>query len=550
VLYRTGKIPRHEFVFIEFVIFGILTHLGVLLCQVFLIFPYWNGWTVAKNIAPFFLILYPLLTGIVAMSLANLIERQTSRDRLIETRRLLQAAIDSPQTVGVFAVDTNLRYLAFNEYYRQRQERLFGRKIFIGQLYEPPFPDELKEKVVIYIREALQGRPSTHTLKVTFDEERYVRTLYSPIPDENGGIGGATVFVEDVTEMVMVSEENRRLSYHDYLTGLFNRRYYGELLQKIETENRLPVAFLIADINGLKLVNDAFGHHAGDELLLKVSRKLTAGFGPTAAVMRIGGDEFVMILEGELAATAAETVEKVKTEMEREVLFGINVSVSFGLAFRRTGELMEDVMKRAESEMYARKLFEVSSQRAESIRSILNTLYVKNPREEFHSRRVSDFCLKIGQFLGLPKDQLNQLKLIGNLHDIGKIAIDEAILNKPGKLTPEEWSEIRRHPETGYRLLITSSEFAEMAEDILAHHEHWDGSGYPKGLRGEAIPWRARLIAIADAFDAMTAPRPYRQSLSTEAALQEILRCAGTQFDPELAPRFVEGMLQSQSVNP
>jgi diguanylate cyclase (GGDEF)-like protein len=480
----------------------------------------------------------------VALALANLIERQSAHQLLVKTKRLLQAAIDSPQNMGIFAVDQDLCFLAFNEFYRKSQEQLFHRSVTIGQPFELPDVGENREKILFYLREALQGHSSTQVLTLNLEKERYYRAIFSSIPDENGTIAGATVFVEDVTDYVLVSEENRRLSYHDYLTGLYNRRYYGELMQKIETENRLPVAFLIADINGLKLVNDAFGHHAGDELLLRVSRRISVGFGPQATVMRIGGDEFVILIEGEEAANAAEAVDRVKTVMEKEMMFGINLSVSFGLAFRRTGELMEDVMKRAESEMYGRKLFEVSSQRAESIRSILNTLYVKNPREEIHSRRVSELCFKMGHFLGLSKDQLNQLKMIGNLHDIGKIAIDEAILNKPGQLTPEEWSEIRRHPETGYRLLITSGEYAEMAEDILAHHERWDGRGYPKGLRGEEIPWRARLIAIADSYDAMTAPRPYRHSLSAEQALEEILHCAGTQFDPVLASRFVECIRQ------
>jgi HD-GYP domain-containing protein (c-di-GMP phosphodiesterase class II) len=138
------------------------------------------------------------------------------------------------------------------------------------------------------------------------------------------------------------------------------------------------------------------------------------------------------------------------------------------------------------------------------------------------------------------KDEINLLKVISNLHDIGKIAIDEQILNKPGKLNEEEWAEIKRHPEIGYRILSSSSEYAEISEDILSHHERWDGDGYPQGLKGKDIPYRARIIAIADAYDAMTSDRPYRKALSKEEALAEIIRCSGTQFDPSIARKFVD----------
>ena len=186
------------------------------------------------------------------------------------------------------------------------------------------------------------------------------------------------------------------------------------------------------------------------------------------------------------------------------------------------------------------------SNRSLVIKSILNTLLVKNPREEKHSKRVSVLCEEIGIAYNLSNDEVKKIKAAGELHDIGKIAIDDSILNKIGKLTEEEWKEIKKHPETGCRILSTTNEYINVAEAICAHHERWDGSGYPKGLKGEEIPFEARIIAIADAYDAMTSDRAYREGLSKEEAIKELKRNAGTQFDPAIVQVFLEKVLRSE----
>jgi HD-GYP domain-containing protein (c-di-GMP phosphodiesterase class II) len=183
--------------------------------------------------------------------------------------------------------------------------------------------------------------------------------------------------------------------------------------------------------------------------------------------------------------------------------------------------------------------YETTSHRSETIKTILQTLHEKNPREEAHSKRVSMICRAMGEALGMGDDELQLLTTISNLHDIGKIAIDERILNKQGKLDEHEWDMIKKHPEIGYRILSASSEYAEVAIDILSHHEYFDGNGYPRGLSGEAIPLRARIIAIVDAFDAMISKRTYRESLTVDQAIQELINGKGTQFDPNLVDLFL-----------
>lgn len=189
------------------------------------------------------------------------------------------------------------------------------------------------------------------------------------------------------------------------------------------------------------------------------------------------------------------------------------------------------------------RLAESSYQRAENIKTIDKKFYEINRREEEHCRRVSKLCQEMGNVIGLLDEEIVTLKCVALFHDIGKVGIDREILNKPGKLTEEEWQKIKQHPEIGYRILCTFNGMVDIAENILAHHERWDGKGYPKGLKGTAIPLYARISAIADTYDAMTNERSYRKALPKEIAVKELQDNAGTQFDPNLVKLFIEKVI-------
>ena len=190
--------------------------------------------------------------------------------------------------------------------------------------------------------------------------------------------------------------------------------------------------------------------------------------------------------------------------------------------------------------MYHNKLFEGPSLKGRVIDNIVAALNHKSSREEVHSRHVSNLCEKMGKALGMEEYKIKELKIFGLLHDIGKIAISDKILNKPDKLNENEWIEMKNHAEIGYRILSTNNDMIEIAEYVLAHHERWDGKGYPKGLKGREIPFPARICAVADAYDAMISVRSYKSSLSEEVALAELKNNAGAQFDPELVQLFLE----------
>jgi len=300
------------------------------------------------------------------------------------------------------------------------------------------------------------------------------------------------------------------LSYHDQLTGLYNRRFYEEQLTRLDVKRNFPLTLVMADVNGLKLINDSFGHVVGDELLKKVAEVITQGCRADEIIARLGGDEFVILLPNTDANETSHIVKRVKALALKEKIGSIDISVSFGWETKMNEEeKIEEIFKKAEDHMYKKKLFESPSMRGKTLKAIINALYEKNKQEETHSHRVSALCESFGRVLGLPEGEIEELRTVGLLHDIGKIAIDESILKKQERLTYDEWEEIKRHPEIGYRLLSTVNDMSEMAQYVLLHHEKWDGSGYPKSLKGEEIPLQSRIIAVADAYDAMTSERTY-----------------------------------------
>lgn len=353
------------------------------------------------------------------------------------------------------------------------------------------------------------------------------------------------VLCRDVSDRKQMEQKLEYLSYHDQLTGLNNRRFFEEELKRLDEEENFPLTIVMADVNGLKLINDSFGHAMGDELLRKVAKSLKKGCRADDIVARLGGDEFIILLPKTDNYEAEQIVRYIKELVVKEKVGTINISISFGWETKnRNEDKIDEILKIAEDNMYKKKLFESPSMRGKAIKAIINTLYEKNKREEQHSHRVSALCENMGKALGLTEREINELKTVGLLHDIGKIAIEENILNKPGNLTNDEWQEIKRHPEIGYRILSTVNDMSEMAEHVLAHHEMWNGKGYPKGLEGKEIPIQSRIIAIADTYDAMTSERSYRSALPEKVAVEELQKNAGVQFDPDLVKVFIGKVLE------
>ena len=376
-------------------------------------------------------------------------------------------------------------------------------------------------------------------------EERFIHSKAILLFDKDGKAVKVVGTMLDITEYKKAEEEILYMGYHDQLTGLYNRRYYEEELKRLDTARNLPMTIAMCDLNGLKLVNDSFGHATGDELLKKTAEIIKRGFRSDDIIARLGGDEFVIILPETDTIETAKIIKRINSMILKEKVGALAISITFG---HKTKNSMEEdigeVFKNTEDDMNKHKLSQSSSIKSKTIDLIMNTLFEKNNREMLHSKRVSEICEDIASRMNFNKDNVSKIRIAGLMHDIGKIGIDENILNKPEELSSDERKEIERHSEIGHRILSSVDEFSEIAEHVLENHEQWDGNGYPRGLKGAEISLEARIIAVADAFDAMTRERTYGKTLSEDEAIREIRRCCGTQFDPEIAVIFVEKVLK------
>ena len=368
------------------------------------------------------------------------------------------------------------------------------------------------------------------------------RCLYDPLGRFIGHFGNQ----QDVTDKLQYIKNLEYLSNNDNLTDLHNRHYYFEQFSKLNKPIYFPLGIMMIDVNGLKIINDALGHTIGDIALKMLAGVLKETFEQKDIVSRIGGDEFTVLIPN----TSAEKLQAYKEHIVAIVktlrVENIELSLAIGYELKKsTTEDIDDIQKLAENDMYRHKSTEGSSVRSHAINAILQALTDKYDTERVHSERVSHLCKLVGQQLKLSTDEIKELEQAGMFHDIGKISIPDSILNKPGKLTDEEYDVIKTHTEVGYQILRAADEYSDLAIHALHHHERWDGKGYPSGMKGNDIPLFSRIICVVDAYEAMTADRPYRKKLSDEYAVSEIIKCSGSQFDPKIAKIFVEKILKA-----
>jgi diguanylate cyclase (GGDEF)-like protein/PAS domain S-box-containing protein len=410
-------------------------------------------------------------------------------------------------------------------------------------------PESLEDVMSCYVLMLKTGHVSTEFKYKHKDGSIRWWTINAVKIFENRYLG----FAIDITSKKQAEEELTFQSRHDYLTGLYNRRYYETELKRLDKENMLPLSIIIGDINGLKLVNDTYGHAEGDRLIIESAKIIKACCRPGDVLARTGGDEFGIIMPHTDSNTAFAVMKNIQTSLRR---FDIENNVethkhSVSLGYATKDKVEQDVsqlFKTAEEHMYQRKLLETNSVHNTIVSSIKATMFEKSHETEKHAERLVALSKEIGIRLGLSNVELDKLELLASLHDIGKVGVRDYILTKPGKLTDSEWAEMKRHPEIGYRIAISSLELVPIADGILCHHEWWNGKGYPKGLSGEKIPLLSRIISVVDAYDAMTNDRPYRKAMKQEEALEIIEKGAGTQFEPKIAKIFLD--IMSKEANP
>lgn len=343
----------------------------------------------------------------------------------------------------------------------------------------------------------------------------------------------------------------RHTSFHDSLTGLYNRRYMEQEMDRLDTKRQLPLSIIMADLNGLKLVNDTYGHEKGDELLKKAAHILSKACREEDIVARWGGDEFVILLPQTTTDNARLLGKRITGLCSNTNEEDVPVSMALGVA-SKTGpeEDLKATLSDAEDDMYREKLTARHSTKSEVFKMLIKILEEKSCETEAHIQGMQNIARLIGNKINLSNTELDRLNTLITLHDIGNINIAEDILTKEEPLTAEEWEAIKKHPETGSRIAGIEKEFAVVADEIQAHHENWDGSGYPYGIKGKEIPLLARITAIADALEVMQSGRPYKKALNKSEIVAELKRCSGIQFDPELIKALLPSADMKHSKDP
>ena len=334
--------------------------------------------------------------------------------------------------------------------------------------------------------------------------------------------------------------EIENLNYRNELASLSNRKYFLDALKKYDVESNLPISFIMGDLNGLAIIDDSLGHSVVDDIQSKLNNILKKVARKADVIICFSNGEFALILPETSYEESALIVDKLKALSEQEKAGPLNVSVSCGNSTKSSPSTdINDTVNEAVEKLNKDRKIIIHVFENHTIDLIMEMLFEKNNREMLHSSRVSEICEKIAFALNFDPGLVDRIRITGMLHDIGKIGIDERILNKADRLDDLEWAEIKKHTQIGYRILSASNDFSVHAQDVLEHHEHVDGSGYPEGLKGDEISIVAKIITIADTYDAITSDRPYRKAVSRQDAILEIQRCAGTQFDEEIVKVFV-----------
>jgi diguanylate cyclase (GGDEF)-like protein len=359
--------------------------------------------------------------------------------------------------------------------------------------------------------------------------------------------------IRDITERkktenaLRASEERfKKMSFHDSMTGLYNKTYFAEIMARLDRDmsRSCPLSMMVIDIDGLKLVNDMFGHKAGDGLVIAAAEIISMPFRRIDIIARLGGDEFCVILPNtDYNAALAKKNEIARLACAyRNDNPSVHLNMSIGLATSLDNEKenIYAIYQRADDEMYTFKHIHSANPKNKIIDMLLTALAERDFIIQGHAERLSKMSEMLADRMHFSDDMKNNLILLANVHDLGKVSIPDKILFKPDSLTVEEREKMKEHSQIGYNIVSRSKELFHIADLVLHHHEFWNGKGYPGRLQGEQIPVECRLFSIMDAYDAMTNVRPYRKGLNKNAALEELKKYSGTQFDSDFISKFIK----------
>lgn len=468
-------------------------------------------------------------------------QKKTEEELNLQKAYFQQLFADSPESIAI--LDNQDRVMDINKQF----EKLFQYSLeeikgeYINNII---VPDKLKEEGSnlsnlvlnnqVVEKETIRKRKDGNCLDIF--------VLAYPIVFKDQQVGIYAIY-RDITDRKAAEKQLRYLILHDALTGVYNRAYFEQQVRRLERECASMVGIIVCDLDGLKLVNDTLGHEMGDRLLKASAKVIRSSLPRDILLCRIGGDEFALLVPD----SDQEAIEKICQGIRLAVdnfnqsNQDLSLSLSIGFAMGNLNNIdMKEIFKEADNNMYREKLHRSKSARSNIVKTLMKALEARDFITEGHGDRMQKLVEGLAREVAVPESRIGDLRLLAQFHDIGKVGIADRVLFKPGPLSLKEMEEMRRHSEIGYRIAMASPELNHIADWILKHHEWWNGEGYPLGIKEGEIPLECRILAIVDAYDAMTNDRPYRKAMSHQEAIKQLNMEAGVKFDPYLIKKFIQ----------
>lgn len=488
-------------------------------------------------------------------NLINTLESQVKErtEALHENKEQLELLLNSTAE-GIYGIDlegicTFCNQSAVTILGYESQEHIVGKQVhaLIHHSHRGGKPRPISECKIFHAIHEGRGIAAEDEVFWRADGTSFVVSYHAYPQIRSGNVVGGVVSFMDITQRRQKEDQIAFLGSHDPLTGLFNRRHFEEQFRLLNKDEYLPLSLIFADLNGLKLTNDIFGHKEGDRLLCQAAEILKQACRGGDVVARIGGDEFILLLPNTNAEQTRQAIYQIRQSIAKTPFETIKCSISLGFDTKTTPDMtLEEIMANAENAMYKDKISNRKHVQHTMLVNLQEKLFARNPKEKEHSKAVGRLSSRLGSALRLTEAEIVTLEKAALVHDIGKISVSEELFAKK-VLTDHEYATMQQHAVVGYRILNLFEDTLVLAEVVYSHHERWDGKGYPRGLQGNRIPLLARIIAIAEVYDRVLTDAEGDEHQRTQKARTVIHEGAGTQFDPDLASLFLALLEQEQS---
>jgi diguanylate cyclase (GGDEF)-like protein/PAS domain S-box-containing protein len=470
----------------------------------------------------------------------NISERKKAEEEMIRLNEFNKNLLNnSPNPIVVVNADGSMKYVnpAF--------EKMTGFLLTEAAGIKPPFPWWAKESLAEsseFFKKALIGVENRSEIQYQTKDGRKLWVLIDVSIQKTGDeIKYFISTITDITDKKNTQDKLEYLSFHDSLTGLYNRAFFDEEIKRLGKSRKIPISVIIGDANNLKLVNDVFGHARGDELLKKIAHVLQKCCRNEDIVSRWGGDEFAIILPDTGLNIADNIIKRIKEACLNESKKKYPLSLALGAAVKDTkDDDVNIVFKIAEDNMYRRKMMERKILSRSVFSFLESTLFETGVEIDDHVTRLKKCIKKFGEHLNLSDKQFQELELLARYQDIGKVIISEIALKNLEELSEKDHKILKKHPETGCKIAQSFPDISCISEYILTHHEDWNGNGYPGNLKELSIPYISRIIAIINAYDEKLNGNFNNIAISKSKALKELKKLSGIQLDPDLLKRFIE----------